>query len=119
MRDGVFIDGIKQPALAGELASVLRGEGRAVVLCDSPIARPQYLAAMAQARVAVTLPHPTEGFYLPGLEAIALGCASVVPACVGNRAYLEPGSNEIGRAHVCTPVTNAHIVCRVLLEKKK
>src|SRR3546814_9365585 len=26
--------------------------------------------------------------------------------------------HEIGRAHVCTPVTNAHIVCRLLLEKK-
>src|SRR3546814_2034707 len=26
---------------------------------------------------------------------------------------------KIGRAHVCTPVTNAHLVCRILLEKKK
>src|SRR3546814_6368240 len=26
---------------------------------------------------------------------------------------------ENGRAHVCTPVTNAHLVCRLLLEKKK
>src|SRR3546814_9792187 len=26
---------------------------------------------------------------------------------------------QIGRAHVCTPVTNAHHVCRPLLEKKK
>src|SRR3546814_9570586 len=26
---------------------------------------------------------------------------------------------EIGRAHVRTPVTNAHLVCRLLLEKKK
>src|SRR3546814_4492078 len=26
---------------------------------------------------------------------------------------------EIGRAHVWTPVTNAHLVCRLLLEKKK
>src|SRR3546814_6061954 len=26
---------------------------------------------------------------------------------------------EIGRANVCTPVTNAHLVCRLLLEKKK
>src|SRR3546814_8418918 len=26
---------------------------------------------------------------------------------------------EIGRAHVCTPVTNEHLVCRLLLEKKK
>src|SRR3546814_10273058 len=24
----------------------------------------------------------------------------------------------IGRAHVCTPVTNSHLVCRLLLEKK-
>src|SRR3546814_9512902 len=26
---------------------------------------------------------------------------------------------EIGRAHVCTPVTNAHLVCRLMLEKNK
>src|SRR3546814_3104043 len=25
---------------------------------------------------------------------------------------------QIGRAHVCTPVTNAHLVCRLLIEKK-
>src|SRR3546814_6010825 len=25
---------------------------------------------------------------------------------------------QIGRAHVCTPVPNAHLVCRLLLEKK-
>src|SRR3546814_8836469 len=25
---------------------------------------------------------------------------------------------KIGRAHVCTPVTNAHLVCRLMLEKK-
>src|SRR3546814_3162804 len=25
---------------------------------------------------------------------------------------------EVGRAHVCTPVTNAQLVCRILLEKK-
>src|SRR3546814_8633846 len=26
---------------------------------------------------------------------------------------------QIGRAHVSTPVTNAHLVCRLLLEKKQ
>src|SRR3546814_6549866 len=26
---------------------------------------------------------------------------------------------EIGRAHVCTPVTNAHLVCSLLLDTKK
>src|SRR3546814_8560060 len=28
-------------------------------------------------------------------------------------------SDQIGRAHVCTPVTNAHLVCCLLLSKKK
>src|SRR3546814_2472890 len=28
------------------------------------------------------------------------------------------GMDQIGRAHVCTPVTNAHLVCRMLLETK-
>src|SRR3546814_2836472 len=28
------------------------------------------------------------------------------------------GIRKIGRAHVCTPVTNAHLVCRLLLEQK-
>src|SRR3546814_2968595 len=27
-------------------------------------------------------------------------------------------AKEIGRAHVLTPVTNAHLLCRLLLEKK-
>src|SRR3546814_10904292 len=33
---------------------------------------------------------------------------------------LDPAvaAEEIGRAHVLTPVTNAHLVCRLLLEKK-
>src|SRR3546814_7805212 len=29
-----------------------------------------------------------------------------------------PEGREIGRAHVCTPVTNAHLVCCILLENK-
>src|SRR3546814_9364475 len=31
----------------------------------------------------------------------------------------HPETAQIGRAHVLTPVTNAHLVCRLLLEKKK
>src|SRR3546814_9308039 len=42
--------------------------------------------------------------------------AQAAPPCVPDR----PGHDrpEIGRAHVLTPVTNAHLVCRLLLEKK-
>src|SRR3546814_1898919 len=29
----------------------------------------------------------------------------------------QPAPAQIGRAHVCTPVTHAHLVCRLLLEK--
>src|SRR3546814_7769455 len=29
------------------------------------------------------------------------------------------GGIKIGRAHVCTPVTHAHLVCRLLLEPTK
>src|SRR3546814_4323762 len=31
----------------------------------------------------------------------------------------DVGKAEIGRAHVCTPVPTAQLVCRLLLEKKK
>src|SRR3546814_6867632 len=31
---------------------------------------------------------------------------------------VRPEDLEIGRAHVCTPVPNAHLVCRFLLGKK-
>src|SRR3546814_3597234 len=44
-------------------------------------------------------------------------------SCSSPRGTMSTGaagaSPEIGRAHVCTPVTNAHLVCRLLLEKKK
>src|SRR3546814_10637395 len=39
-----------------------------------------------------------------------------------SRARIELSGNarqQIGRAHVWTPVTNAHLGCRILLEKKK
>src|SRR3546814_6194619 len=32
---------------------------------------------------------------------------------------VQGDTRQIGRAHVCTPVTNAHLVCRLLLEQKK
>src|SRR3546814_1369538 len=38
-----------------------------------------------------------------------------LPVLLASRAG---NRREIGRAHVCTPVTNAHLVCRLLLENK-
>src|SRR3546814_6908571 len=51
------------------------------------------------------------------------GCAAPVHR-LGARARADAPAGdqqtdpEIGRAHVLTPVTNAHLVCRLLLEKK-
>src|SRR3546814_4794624 len=42
------------------------------------------------------------------------------PSLGAHQPLLEYDStpHQIGRAHVCTPVPNAHPVCRLLLEKK-
>src|SRR3546814_9735352 len=37
----------------------------------------------------------------------------------GDLVELAYEPQQIGRAHVCTPVNNAHLVCRLLLEKKQ
>src|SRR3546814_1935097 len=36
-----------------------------------------------------------------------------------SRALGDVLDDQIGRAHVWTPVTNAHLVCRLLLDKNK
>src|SRR3546814_3051754 len=50
------------------------------------------------------------------LELVALRLGDLEGA-LGARKALEllPVAGEIGRAHVGTPVTNAHLVCRLLL----
>src|SRR3546814_5366821 len=62
--------------------------------------------------------------------AVARGWGAIVSARSGESedvtiAHLATGWNagqlkvgKIGRAHVCTPVTHAHLVCRLRLEKK-
>src|SRR3546814_7286291 len=60
-----------------------------------------------------------------GAAAIAPGTADVI--AMGRKLLADPSlpskleadqaADKIGRPHVCTPVTNAHLVCRLLLEK--
>lgn len=94
-RRGVFIGAQKQVALGQALAIRLRADGYKVMLSDQWLPRAEYLAQMATAEIAVLLPDPREGFYLPGLEAMALGCATVLPDCVGNREYTVPDINAL------------------------
>src|SRR3546814_8486540 len=54
------------------------------------------------------------------LKSIALGrVARPEPALQPFHPLVRGAVGEIGRAHVCTPVTNAHLVCCLLLEKTK
>ncbi len=94
-RQGVFIGATKQPELGRMLLARLLGQGRDATLIDHWVPRDRYMALMAKRRVAVVLPSPTEGFFLPGLEAMALGCATVVPDCIGNREYVRAGANAL------------------------
>jgi hypothetical protein len=47
------------------------------------------------ADVFLCFPHPKEGFYLPGLEAMAAQCIVVTPDVIGNREYCSFGTNCI------------------------
>src|SRR3546814_9328507 len=44
---------------------------------------------------------------------------TVQPLLFTQQVWLIGSGAEIGRANVCTPVTNARPVCRLLLEQKK
>src|SRR3546814_10617549 len=65
----------------------------------------QYLSQEERNARRPTLP-PGEGFWVFGYGSL-----------MWHPGF--PHVEEIGRAHVCTPVTNAHLVCRLLLEKTK
>lgn len=93
-RSGIFIDALKRPEMGREIAATLSDRPH-VVLSDRRMPRAEYLGALAAAEIAVVLPHDTEGFYLPALEAMAAGCAVVVADCIGNRAYLQPDRNAL------------------------
>src|SRR3546814_3836791 len=65
--------------------------------------------------------------FAPKLKANGAGGGHIVNTSSMAALFMVPGwhiglyaaTKKIGRAHVCTPVTNAHLVCLLLLETKK
>lgn len=88
-----LIAGLKNPQLARTLAVRLQAAGIEAELLLEALPRKHFLARLAQAEVALLLPCEREGFYLPALEAMALGCIVVCPDCVGNRSFCHAGIN--------------------------
>lgn len=107
----VFVDGVKQRALGEAVAAALRTRGLRVHLQAERIPLAEYLQAMAAAVIAVPLPHATEGLYLPGLNAMAMGRALVQPDCIGSREYAIDGTNALVPAREAASIADA--VCRL------
>ncbi len=89
----LLIVGSKRPQLADNIAMALAGEMKNIHVFNSFVPRQQLLETMARARVVLCLPNPTEGFYLPALEAMKYAELAIVPDCVGNRSFCHDHLN--------------------------
>ena len=95
VREGIFIYAHKQPSLGTQLAAALREQGHRVDLQLDLVDRASFLAKLARSAIAIPLPLPQEGFFLPGLEAMAMGSLLIGVDAGGNREYLRDGVNAI------------------------
>src|SRR3546814_7603506 len=96
--------------------SVLRVEcarlARRLAVARLPVElRQQEAAILAEPRARQRLPHD-------GIAGQALIARQVLPRRAQGDAQAVLDAQQNGRAHVCTPVPNAHLVCRLLLDTK-
>ena len=91
-RQPITIIGYKSPDLARALSERLT-ERTAHRLVTEFLDRCTFLDRLVDSRIVVCLPRPEEGFYLPALEAMALGCLVVTLDCIGNRSFCHHDEN--------------------------
>ncbi len=89
----VFVGALKNPPLGAAIQDALTERGLHAELACELMPRAAYLARLTRARLAILLPHAEEGFYLPALEAMALGTPVLTLDAIGNRDYLRHGEN--------------------------
>ncbi|WP_416305707.1 hypothetical protein [Neptunicella sp. SCSIO 80796] len=95
----LYILAPKQPALGGALADWARSKGMSVLLHNKAVERDVVYSSMASSRISLPLPNKTEGFFLPGIEAMKLSDWAVVPDCVASREYSAKGANIVECEH--------------------
>jgi glycosyltransferase involved in cell wall biosynthesis len=83
----------KQPERGAAVRARLERPDRRIDVVDTRIPRAELLDLVGRAVVTVLMPNPKEGFYLPAVEAMALGTVVVCPDCIGNRSFCIDGSN--------------------------
>lgn len=104
---GVFIAGYKNKPFAAALAARLATAGVVAEVSDGLLPRALFLERLSRARVAVTLPHAEEGFFLPALEAMAAGAIVVCPDCTGNRGFCRDSLTAFRPAYALEEVAAA------------
>jgi len=83
----VLIAGMKNPPFAKAVRECLRLEGIHAECLVDPLSRGEFLERLSRSVIVVTLPLEREGFFLPALEAMAVGAVVVCPDCIGNRGF--------------------------------
>lgn len=103
----VLIAGHKNIEIARAVAARLKALCELDLLVKPILPRDDFLRRLADSCICVLLPKKREGFYLPPLEAMALGRGVVVPDCVGNRTYCRAGENCIMPSYDADEITAA------------
>lgn len=91
--EGVAVVGYKRPDLAAALSRCLEERQIPHLTLDGFLRRSAFLGLLERTRIAVCMPRPEEGFYLPALEAMAAGCTVVTLDGVGNRGFCRHEHN--------------------------
>jgi hypothetical protein len=86
-KNSILILARKNPELGARLFAARKGQNRNVDLLVDYIPREDFARHLRESDIFVALPHETEGFYLPALEAMASGCAVICSDAVGNRSF--------------------------------
>lgn len=112
----IYILANKQPELGRRLALYFKEQQLSVICHDQYVEKHTVLTAMASSHISVTLPHKTEGFYLPGIEAMALSDIAVVPDCVASVEYTGRFNNALRCELSYEAIVNAVTKATALLE---
>jgi hypothetical protein len=101
------IAGPKNPGFARAVHERLAAAGHESECVVDRMPRSDFLARIARAGVAITVPNEREGFFLPALEAMALGAIAVCPDCIGNRSFCRDGETAFRPPYEVDAVVDA------------
>jgi glycosyltransferase involved in cell wall biosynthesis len=89
----LLIVGLKNPKTARLVASSCERHNIRSICLDRPVSRTELLRLMGNSLTMVCLPFEKEGFYLPGLEGMALETLVICPQFEGNKVLYQGGTN--------------------------